>query len=168
MSSKNEIVQIVDENNMEIAAVRRRIMRDQKLIHRASYILVFNREDELFIQRRTMNKDIYPGYWDVAAGGVVLASESYEDSAIRELEEELGIRVSRLENCFDHYHQDGDNKVWGRVYRCRHDGPFTLQQEEVEYGMFVSVRTVLLMSENEPFTPDGIEIIKRLDQKEGS
>ena len=76
---RNEIVQIVDENNTEIAAVARWMMREQKLIHRASYILVFNQAEDLFVQKRTTTKDVYPGYYDVAAGGVVLAGESYEE-----------------------------------------------------------------------------------------
>lgn len=163
MSTQNEIIQIVDENNTEIAAVTRRIMREQNLIHRAAYILVFNKAGQLFIQRRTMGKDIYPGYWDVAAGGVVLANESYEDSAYRELEEELGIIDNTLEYCFDHYYENPDNRVWGRVFRCNHEGPFVFQATEVEYGMFVPVQTALGMSRQEPFTPDGIEILQRLE-----
>ncbi len=38
-----------------------------------------------------LSKAIYPGYWDVAAGGMVLATETYAESAARELEEELGV-----------------------------------------------------------------------------
>ncbi len=158
----SEIVQIVDRDNREIAAVSRRIMREQRLIHRASYILVFNDQDELFVQQRTMNKDIYPGYLDVAAGGVVLARESYEESAGRELLEELGISDVTLEPCFDHFYEDANNRVWGRVFRCRHNGPFILQPEEVQDGAFMPVKRVLAMSEGENFTPDGIEILQRL------
>lgn len=165
MLSPNEIIQIVDEKNTEIAAVPRRIMREQNLIHRATYILVFNRAGEIFIQRRTKTKDIYPGYWDIAAGGVVMANESYEDSACRELEEELGISDNNLAYCFDHYYEDENNRVWGRVFRCTHDGPFELQGSEVEYGMFVPAQTALGMSKTELFTPDGIEILKRFEEK---
>lgn len=164
MLSADEIIQIVDENNIEIAAVSRRLMRQQNLIHRASYILVFNMAGELFIQRRAMSKDIYPGCWDVAAGGVVLANESYEDSARRELHEELGICVKRLTYCFDHYYEDAGNRVWGRIFRCTHEGPFIPQAEEVEYGMFVPVRTALVMSRHDPFTPDGLQILSLIIQ----
>jgi 8-oxo-dGTP pyrophosphatase MutT (NUDIX family) len=163
MSPATEIIQIVDENNEELAALTRDLMREQNLIHRASYILVFNKAKELFIHRRTLTKDIYPGYWDIAAGGVVLAGESYDDSASRELNEELGIKVSDLSHCFDHYYEDKNNRVWGRIYCCSHEGPFVLQKEEVEYGMFVPVQTALSMSKKEPFTPDGIEILNRLN-----
>jgi len=161
MAPADEIISIVDENNTEIAAVPRRIMREQNLIHRAAYILVFNKAGELFIQRRTMSKDIYPGFWDVAAGGVVLANESYEDSARRELLEELGVGDDHLTHCFDHYYEDHSNRVWGRVFKCTSEGPFVFQPEEVEYGMFVPVDTAMAMSRQEPFTPDGIEILNR-------
>jgi isopentenyldiphosphate isomerase len=159
-----EIVQIVDEQDQKIGAVARHIMRQQRLIHRASYILVFNTKGELFVQKRTMNKDMYPGYWDVAAGGVVLAGESYEASARRELTEELGIQAG-LNHCFDHFYSDDTNRVWGRVFTCVHDGPFTLQPEEVEYGRFMTVPQALTMSLKEPFTPDGIKILARLKEQ---
>lgn len=164
MSPEDEIIQIVDEKNTEIAAVSRKIMREQNLIHRASYILVFNKAGELFIQRRTRSKDIYPGYWDVAAGGVVLANESYEDSARRELQEELGILDNNLTYCFDNYYEDRNNRVWGRIFNCTHEGPFVLQAEEVKYGMFVPVQAALSMSRHENFTPDGLEILNRFGE----
>lgn len=164
MDSSAEFVQIVDENNEEIAAVTRRLMREQNLIHRASYVLVFNSRVELFVQQRTLSKDIYPGYHDVAAGGVVMAGESYEESAARELAEELGVKDVPLLPCFDHYFEDEGNRVWGRVFRCRHEGPFTLQPEEVAGGRFMTLAQVMALSEREPFTPDGIEILQRLQE----
>lgn len=157
-----EIVQIVDEHDQEIGAMARGLMREQRLIHRACYILVFNAAGELFVQKRTMSKDIYPGYWDVAAGGVVLAGESYEKSAERELAEELGVSGVTMDFLFDQYYEDADNRVWGRVFSCIHEGPFTLQAEEVEYGRFMPPETALEYSMVEPFTPDGIIVLKQL------
>ncbi len=157
-----EIVQIVDENNQEIGALARGLMREQRLIHRACYILVFNGAGELFVQKRTMTKDIYPGYWDVAAGGVVLAGESYEKSAERELAEELGVSGVNLQFLFDQYYEDGGNRVWGRIFTCFHEGPFTLQVEEVEYGRFMDPKIALEYSLVEPFTPDGVILLEKL------
>lgn len=156
-----EIIQIVDRDNREIAVVARHIMREQRLIHRASYILVFNRAGKLFVQKRTMSKDIYPGFWDVAAGGVVLAGESYEVSAARELGEELGVK-GKLTFLFDQYYEDADNRVWGRIFSCIHEGPFTLQEEEVADGCFMGIEEVLELSKREPFTPDGLIVLDRL------
>lgn len=161
---EEELVQIVDQDNQELAAVRRSLMRSQQLIHRAAYIFVFNAAGELFLQKRTQNKDIYPGYWDVAAGGVVLAEESYEAAAERELAEELGLRKVKLERLFDHYYEDKEagNRVWGRIFRCRSEGPFTLQAEEVESGLFLPPAKVLALAAQEPFTPDGLPLLRRI------
>ena len=159
--SASEIITIVDENNRVIGEATRAEMRTQGLCHRACYILVFNRHDELFLQKRTTTKDIYPGYFDVAAGGVVLAGESYEISAQRELEEELGIRQVPLKSHFDFYHQEGTNRVWGRVFDCRYDGDIVLQEEEVASGDFHAIPDILELSRKEPFTPDGLYVLKR-------
>ena len=161
MNPSDEIITIVDRNNTEVEHLPRRIMRAQGLIHRATYILVFNHQGEIFVQKRTMTKDIYPGYFDVATGGVVLAGESYELSAKRELAEELGVNKVELAGHFDFFHEDAGNKVWGRVFSCTTDGPFILQKEEVEDGFFLGIKQVLAMNEKKSFTPDGIMVLKR-------
>jgi 8-oxo-dGTP pyrophosphatase MutT (NUDIX family) len=159
-----ELVEIVDRANNPIGAVTRRIMRQQKLIHRASYILVFNRKGELFIQKRTLAKDIYPGYWDLAAGGVVLAGESYQESALRELREELGIAGLKLKLFFDQYFEDESNRVWGRIFSCVSDGPFTLQAEEIDQGRFIPLAAIEALHRSEPVTPDGMALLRKLHQ----
>jgi len=162
--STSEIVAVVDELNRVTGQASRAEMRAGRLIHRAAYILVFNSLGELFVQKRTDSKDIYPGFYDVAAGGVVLAGESYEESAARELAEELGISAP-LTYCFDHFHADAENRVWGRVFTCRHDGPMHLQAEEVAEGFFLALPAVLALSRNASFTPDGLEIFALLQQQ---
>ena len=161
MLPRDEIVLVVDIDNKESGSVPRHEMRARGLPHRAAYILVFNSKDEIFVQKRTMSKDIYPGYFDIAAGGVVLAGESYDHSAARELEEELGIRDKVLTSHFTFCHEDGSNLVWGRVYSCSYDGEMILQEEEVESGFFMDPEEVLLLSKKEPFTPDGLYVLER-------
>jgi 8-oxo-dGTP pyrophosphatase MutT (NUDIX family) len=158
----DEIVQIVDEKNRVAGSCPRSVMRAERHIHRACYILVFNKAGELFVQKRTMTKDIYPGHWDVAAGGVVLAGESYEESAERELYEELGVKNVPLTFLFDKHYEDDQNRVWGRIFTCFHDGPFRLQVEEIDHGRFMRVEEALALCKAEPFTPDGVELLKKI------
>lgn len=165
MDSSREIVQIVDRDNQETDQIPRKIMREKKLIHRATYILVFNDQKQLFIQKRTMCKDVYPGYWDIAAGGVVLAGESYHESAVRELQEELGVSGVEFEERFDFFHDTADNRVWGRIYTCQHNGPFTLQKEEIDEGRFLTIQEIFSLHEKSPVTPDGIPILQLLEKQ---
>jgi 8-oxo-dGTP pyrophosphatase MutT (NUDIX family) len=159
--NQEEIVTIVDEKNHVVGAAPRSRMRADGLPHRATYILVFNDEGELFVQKRTAGKDIYPGYYDVATGGVVLAGESYEGAAERELAEELGITGVRLRGHFDFFYEDAGNRVWGRVFSCIYNGDVTLQEEEVESGAFHAVPEILEISRKRLFTPDGLYVLQR-------
>ncbi len=137
-------------------------MREQGLIHRACYILVFNEQGQLFLQKRTDTKDLYPSCWDIAAGGVVLAGESYELSAERELQEELGVEVENFTHLFDQYFEEDENRVWGSIFSCVHNGPFVLQKEEVADGFFMDVAAIFELSSREDFTPDGINILRKV------
>jgi 8-oxo-dGTP pyrophosphatase MutT (NUDIX family) len=161
MKSKDEIVVIVDENNNVIGAQPRHVMRARGAIHRAAYILVFNSKGKIFVQKRTMTKDVYPGYYDVAAGGVVLDGETYEESAARELAEELGIRNVPLSYLFEFFYSDAGNHIWGRAYFCVYDGHMVLQEEEVDDGEFVEVDKALQADEYGPSTPDSLYVLGR-------
>jgi 8-oxo-dGTP pyrophosphatase MutT (NUDIX family) len=136
-------------------------VRARRLLHRSTYILVFNSRGELFVHLRTRTKDIFPGYWDAVAGGVVLAGESYEEGARRELAEELGIHGTPLVPGFDFYFEDDRARVWGRAFSCVHDGALVLQPEEIERGAFMAVPEVLRLAETEPMTPDGLLVLRR-------
>ena len=157
----DEIVEIVDRHNSVIDATTRRRMRELGLIHRATYVYVFNRAGLLYLQKRTPIKDMYPGYYDAAAGGVVLSGESYEVSAERETGEELGIYDTELTHRFEFFYEDSCNRVWGSVFTCQYDGEFVHQPEEVEGGFFVPVEDVL-NGKHQPVTPDTLEALRQL------
>jgi isopentenyldiphosphate isomerase len=161
MGAADEIVVIVNEHNHVMGTAPRREMRAKRLPHRSTYILVFNSQGELYVQKRTLTKDVFPGYFDVAAGGVVLAGETYEQGAERELEEEMGIRGMPLNRLFDFYFEGDHTRLWGCAFSCVYDGIVVLQEEEVESGAFVSVSDILRRAETEPFTPDGTYVLRR-------
>jgi isopentenyldiphosphate isomerase len=105
------------------------------LKHRATHVLVFNARGEIFLQKRSMQKDRQPGLWDSSASGHVNAGEDYDACAVRELREEIGLAVAQpLERLFklDACEETDQEFVW--VYRCQSDGPFDLNAEEIERG----------------------------------
>lgn len=157
MSARGEIVAIVDETNNLIGSAPRWQMRVAGLIHRATYIVVTDRAGLLYVQKRTFTKDVYPGWWDPCTGGVVLAGESYEESAVRELQEEMGVVDTPLDSLFDFYFAEG--RVWGRAFHAVYEGPLHLQAEEVEYVERMTVDQILRLAE--PVTPDGLEVVRR-------
>ena len=160
-----ELVQIVDEQNHESDTAPRNVMRTQRLLHRCTYIFVFNSQREIFVQQRTMSKDIYPGFLDLAAGGVIVAGESYDVGAQRELAEELGISGVPLSHHGVIYFEDNLSRVFGAIYSCIWDGPMEFQVEEVAGGKFYSLKEVLRMAaEGARITPDSLAALNYLQK----
>jgi isopentenyldiphosphate isomerase len=153
-----ELVDVLDDAGRPVAVVTRRQMRARRLPHRSTYILVFNRRDELFIHLRTPVKDAYPSHWDVAIGGVLAAGESFDDGARRELREELGVDAE-VEPLFPFRYADPSTIVHGMVYRARHDGPFRLQPEEIVEGEFVPLSQMRERASKTAFCPDGLAVL---------
>lgn len=69
----------------------------QGLMHRSVFVLLYNTENKLYLQRRSKGKQFYPGRWDLSATGHVQSGESREGAALRELREELDISLERLQ-----------------------------------------------------------------------
>jgi isopentenyldiphosphate isomerase len=159
--SADELVAVVDENNRVVGAAPRAAMRARRLLHRAVYVLVFAADGRLYVQQRTMTKDIYPGRLDPAAGGVVLADESYEDAASRELAEEMGIEGVALTPVDEFYFEDQWSRVWGRIFECVYDGPLRLQPEEVAAVTLMHPDEALELAPDR-FTPDGLIALRRV------
>ncbi|HSS66683.1 MAG TPA: NUDIX hydrolase YfcD [Gammaproteobacteria bacterium] len=158
--ARRERVVIVNDRNRVIGAAPRHEMRSKGLLHRATFILIFDSKGRLLVQKRTETKDLYPGCYDLAAGGVVVEGESYDASAEREAAEELGIRGVPLKAQFDFYFEDSGNRCFGRVYSCVCEGPFTLQPEEVVSAEFRPLDEVL-GGRIEPVTPDSLDALER-------
>jgi isopentenyldiphosphate isomerase len=154
----DELIDRIDEEGRTVGTMTRCQMRAGRLPHRCVYLLVFNHRGELFIHLRTGCKDIYPAHWDVTVGGVVLAGETFEDGAVRELAEELGIAAAP-ELLFPFQYEDAATVVRAQVYRVVHEGPFRLQPEEVERGEFVSLTDVPARAAAVPFCPDGLAVL---------
>lgn len=62
-----------------------------------SDVLVQHRDGTFLLCKRHTSKDVYPGYWEAGAGGSALQGENAEECARRELFEETGLTVEKLE-----------------------------------------------------------------------
>ncbi len=88
-----ELFPIVDENgNVIDAATRKECHSDSKLLHPVVHLHILNEtKDALYMQKRSMLKDIQPGKWDTAVGGHVDLGENVNMALMREAKEELGL-----------------------------------------------------------------------------
>ena len=130
-----ELFDVVNDRDEVIGQRPRREVHRLGLKHRAVHMLVFNARRQLFLQKRSLKKDCFPGTWDSSASGHLDVGESYDACAVREVREELGLllplaprRLFKIDAC----PETGQEFVW--VYRCENEGPFVLHPDEIECG----------------------------------
>ena len=133
----DEIFDVVNERDEVVGQATRREVHGKGLLHRAVHVLAFNRRGQVFLQKRSMAKDSAPGCWDSSCSGHLDAGEDYPAAAVRELEEEIGLRIAgphlltpvfRSVACAD----TANEFVW--VYRLDSEGPFVLNPAEIDRG----------------------------------
>ncbi|NNA04084.1 NUDIX hydrolase [Pseudomonas lundensis] len=160
-ASDAEQVAWVDREDRLLGSLPRAELRERGGIGRGTFILLFNSSGELCVHQRTMSKALYPGYWDVAAGGMVGVDETYAESAARELYEELGVSGVPLTAHERFYFDCPDNHLWCAVFSAVWDGPLHVQPEEVQQACFMPVAQALRLSQTQPYCPDSLAALKR-------
>jgi len=160
-----EIFDVVNERDEVIGKLSRKEVHRQNLRHRAVHVLMYNKTGEVFLQKRSMKKDNFPGTWDSSAAGHLDCGEDYDACALREVREELGYvmerapkRIMKIDAC----DETGQEFVW--LYRYESEGPFKLCPEELETGGWVSVEAVSRWIQAKPreFAPSLICIWEKL------
>ena len=144
-----EFLDIVDENGQPTGEIIDRETAHAKgILHRTSHVWLARRKKgkvQILLQKRAKHKSSFPGCYDISSAGHIPAGNSYEISALRELEEELGVKAEEKDLIYC-----GDRKViWDDVFfgkpfhdrqisrvfllwMDREESEFTLQESEVD------------------------------------
>lgn len=160
VASPDEPVDVIDEDGRVVATVARWRMRAERLRHRAVFVVVTSSDGRLLVHRRSDDKDLWPGRWDLAVGGVVAAGEAVADAARRELAEEVGVADVEPDPIGgDVAYVDVDVDLVARRYRVVHDGPFTFADGEVVEARLVDQVELDELLRTESFVPDSLALL---------
>jgi isopentenyldiphosphate isomerase len=169
MSAADEILDIVDENDRVVGQATRGESYARGLRHRAVFVQARDAEGRLFVHRRTPTKLVFPSLYDMWVGGVVGAGEGYDEAALREAEEELGVSgLPAPEPLLRFLYDDGAGKSWWcALYQVRCELPVSPQAEEVAWHAFLPEEEVERRLTAWEWVPDGLEAYRRLREFQG-
>ena len=161
---REEIVALVDEHGTVTGQAPRPLVRRDNLRHAATAVLVRHPDGRIYVHRRSPDKDWCPSCHDAAAGGVLQHGERPEDSARRELEEELGISGVPLRPLGTSLYEDDTTRCFEHCFEVTYDGVVTHADGEVVWGDWMTLRELgrLLADEAWPFVPDTRTLLTRL------
>jgi isopentenyl-diphosphate delta-isomerase type 1 len=132
--SPDEVFDLVDENDQVIGSLARAEIHRRQLRHRAVHVFWLRGDGQLCLQRRSYAKDNCPGQVSTSCAGHVDSGESYLSAALRELAEEIGLRVAAIDLAEIDYapcHADLGHE-FVRSYLVRGDHRPTLARAEVD------------------------------------
>lgn len=149
---------VVDKNDRKIGAAARKEVHGNNLLHRAVHVFIFKEVGELLLQKRSASKDRHPLLWDSSAAGHVSANESYDETAARELAEELGIQCQlHLIGKIPASEKTGHEFI--QLYRCEHHDQFSPNRSEIAATKFFPLDIIdrWIKSKPEDFAPGFLE-----------
>ena len=130
------------------------------LWHCSAHVLLFNSADELLLQRRSRDKDLYPNCWDYSAGEHLMPGETFSQGAGRGLLEELGLQVEALVKMGEVKKETWSGSGFtdcsifqGFVARANGNVVFALDEVAEVRWIAISQLRKLLESETQTFTP---------------
>lgn len=150
---------LFDARGRVIGQAPRSRVRAENLHHGGTGIVVFNQNREVFVHQRTPTKDVYPGFYDFTAGGVIQAGEDPDESARREAAEELGVHGPLVTLGEENYTDEHTSYHAFRYWTVATE-PLTLQAEEVASGKWVALEELLNQVRMDPtrFMPDSVAL----------
>lgn len=92
-----EKINIVDDFGNIIGEDTRDNIHLKGFWHKVIHVWIINSNNEILLQKRSMQKEANPGLWDISVGGHIPAGENEVSSAIRETEEELGLKIESVD-----------------------------------------------------------------------
>ncbi|GAB3282308.1 NUDIX hydrolase [Larkinella harenae] len=174
-----DLLEIFDADNQPLGFTKPKVQahRDGDW-HRTSEIVVINDQQEVLLSLRHPDKVVLPNFWDVCVGGHVDPGETYEQCAMREVEEEIGVRPrpSQLHylGIVDVVAIDESIALFDREHAAvylfltdRTRDQFVMQADEVADLRFVPLATLLeeyrTGNNSIPYTPPQYSYLKTLE-----
>lgn len=134
---------IVDiEGNVRGKAPRNLCHSQKGLLHPVVHLHVLSSRDQLFLQKRSLEKQIQPGKWDTAVGGHVSSGESVEAALKREAEEELGLSDFKPVPVGRYVWESDVESELVYMFVTRTDRPLRINSEEISEGKFWKIAKI--------------------------
>lgn len=150
----------VDENDNEIGSGPIQKAYDEGIVRRIVRIVVRNKNGDILVQKRG-NTPSYPFKWNESTTGHVDVGETYEEAALREMKEEVGIvgvEVEPVGKFFFVEDTESDRK-FNMVFSALYDGEVIIDPKEVSECKWVSLEDLKhwIKKSPEEFTSGALE-----------
>lgn len=150
-----EMLPVVDPSGIVIGQASRKYCHSgAKPLHPVVHLHILNREGKLYIQKRSMKKDLLPGRWDTAVGGHIGYGESVLEALYREASEELGFYDFNPVGLFSYVFESDTERELINSFAAVGNFELHPDLDEVDEGRFWSFEEIDANLSKSIFTPN--------------
>jgi isopentenyl-diphosphate Delta-isomerase len=162
--TKEEQVDVVDENDRVIGSANLGECLERGLLHRAVAVMVSRTDRKLVLQQRSKKDHWHPGLWTLSCTGHVKRGEPYTDAAERELGEEIGIAAELAlvgKFLIPPMKEKGlTEHEWVALFSAVCDDPLRIDPIELEGAKEFTRSEVRRLLRGDTLTPDSVILLK--------
>ncbi|HKK59882.1 MAG TPA: NUDIX domain-containing protein [Salinivirga sp.] len=155
LRSNIEWLPVLNEEGKVIGkASRAQVHSGSKVLHPVVHLHVFNKKGELFVQKRSIDKDIQPGKWDTSVGGHISFKETPQKALQREAKEELNIKTGDAKFLFSYIWESDVEKEFVYTFAITTDQEVTPDPRELAGGTWMKIGEIKSKLGKSFFTPN--------------
>ncbi len=161
--AKEELVDVVDDQDKVVGAATVAECLERGLLHRAVAVLVVRSNGTFVLQQRSKRDVWHPGLWTLSSTGHVKRGEGYDQAAERELLEEMGITAELFRSRKRLLPPISSGRLtereWVCMYVARTDAPLKIDPDELEGAEEVPESRLRKMINGNSLTPDAVVLL---------
>jgi len=164
---KDELFDIVDEDDNVIGKATRKEVHAKGHIHRSVLFFLTDGKSKIFVSQRTATKEFFPEYWSIVFGGHLHTGETYEEAVARESEEELGLKLKPVfvaDYKLIWLEKKGKDREISKVYALVTDREPKLETSELKQGSFMTLQEARKKMKKEKFLPETKDMLRIIER----
>ncbi|MDX3372276.1 NUDIX domain-containing protein [Streptomyces sp. ME02-6987-2C] len=150
----------VDAQDRVLGVVSRRDAVREGWLHRVGVVVCRDEQGRFLIHRRAEHLSRFPGHYELGVGGAAGVGESYEQAAVREVSEELGVRATACLR-FKFLNRSGLSPHWLAVCDAVLSEIVDPDPEEVAWHRWLTEFELRRALQQWTFTPDSQVVFDR-------
>jgi isopentenyldiphosphate isomerase/intracellular septation protein A len=145
---------VTPEGKVVGKAPRSAVHGDPTLLHPVIHLHVFNKNGQLYLQKRADNKEVQPGKWDTSVGGHISSGEDVMTALKREAEEELGIKNVSFKPLYRYVMRNAFESELVYSFQAIYNGLIRINKSEISFGRYWRIQEIEHNLGQDLFTPN--------------
>ena len=174
---KDEPVDILDEQGNQTGQVlMKKQAHDRGLWHPVVHLWIYNSKGQVLLQKRSLNKLVHPGVWDISVGGHAVAGDTPTQAVIKEAREELDLELKAKDLTFialTKYDEKMPAGWWNRFFAWtyltkldRKASDFKIEKDEISEVKWFEIDEMMKLvkdvAKTRGFAPDILDSFRRV------